>query len=210
MNDIVKSVMNAKDGVIWDISGLLGLNLNRNKIKSVLLGNTLETNMDEVLYCVGMKKAWEYMLNNLEEGSSLEYRFIQDLDNYIHPLYKRGFPKSMFDCNRDLSKVYDCIYKRVEELNNIEDPEERALKIFCFVLTNNILVEDDLQIAWLVANKILIENNVGVLLVLDGFMPAFTKKFNEEVSDYYFNGGDTSGIIKLLKSVISKNVIRFE
>ena len=210
MNDIVKSVMNAKDGVIWDISGLLGLNLNRNKIKFILKGNTLETNMDEVLYCVGMKKAWVYMLNNLEEGSPLEYRFIQDLDNYIHPLYKRGFPKSMFDCNGDLSKVYDYIYKGVEELNDIEDPEERALKVFCFVLTNNILVEDSLQIAWLVANKILIENNVGVLLVLDEFMPAFAKKFNEKVSDYYFNGGDTSGIIKLLKSVISKNVIRFE
>lgn len=210
MNDIVKSVMNAKDSAIWNISSLLGLNLNRDKIKSILMGNTLETNINEVLYCVGMKRAWEYMLNNLEEGSPLEYRFIQDLDSYIHPLYKRGFLKSMFDCSGDLSNVYDYIYKRIEELNNIEDPEERALKVFCFVLTGNILVEDGLQIAWLVANKILIENNVGVLLVLDVFMPVFAKKFNEEVSDYYFNGGDTSKIIKLLKSVISRNVIRFE
>ena len=53
----------------------------------------------------------------------------------------------------------------VNKLNQIDNPEEKALQYFCFVAKSKMFINGNRRVAQLIANKILIENNIGIFQV---------------------------------------------
>ena len=67
------------------------------------------------------------------------------------------------DCpNNVINNTFDDI---INKLNQIDNPEEKALQFFCFVAKSKIFINGNRRVAQLIANKILIENNIGIFQV---------------------------------------------
>lgn len=57
------------------------------------------------------------------------------------------------------------IISTIDEMEKIEDKEQKALKYFCFITRSQIFIDGNKRVAQLIANKILIENNIGIFQI---------------------------------------------
>lgn len=53
----------------------------------------------------------------------------------------------------------------LESLGKIEDTELRALKYFCYVARTQMFIDGNKRVAQLIANKVLIQNDVGIFQI---------------------------------------------
>ncbi|MCD8089194.1 MAG: Fic family protein, partial [Clostridiales bacterium] len=79
------------------------------------------------------------------------------------------------------------IIQDFENLNEIEDVEDKALKFFCYTARTQMFIDGNKRVAQLIANKILIENNVGIFQIPIEKM----EKFKELLISFYESGNDT-------------------
>ena len=57
------------------------------------------------------------------------------------------------------------IMDSIKEIEQIEDVELRALKYFCYIARTQMFIDGNKRVAQLMANKVLIENNVGIFQI---------------------------------------------
>ena len=93
------------------------------------------------------------------------------------------------------------ILSKLYELNEIKDPELRALKYFCFITKTHLFLDGNKRVAQLMANKILIENDIGIFQINIEDLEDF-KSF---LVQFYRNGNDTK-IIEFMKKKCVKHV----
>lgn len=86
-------------------------------------------------------------------------------------------------------------------MESIEDIELKALKYFCFIARTKMFIDGNKRVAQLMANKVLIENNVGIFQIPIEKLEEFKLlliEFNEL--------NDDSKIITFMKSFCIKRV----
>ena len=78
------------------------------------------------------------------------------------------------------------IMDNLRSIDSITDVELKALKFFCYVARTQMFADGNKRVAQLIANKVLIENNVGTFQIpiekLEGFRTLFIQ-FYETGSD---------------------------
>lgn len=57
------------------------------------------------------------------------------------------------------------VIEALESLGKIEDTELRALKYFCYVARTQMFIDGNKRVAQLIANKVLIQNDVGIFQI---------------------------------------------
>lgn len=61
--------------------------------------------------------------------------------------------------------IEEVIVDRLHDIDEINDIEERALKYFCYVARSQIFIDGNKRVAQLIANKVLIDNNIGIFQI---------------------------------------------
>ena len=133
--------------------------------------NTGKISVDDMLKLKGLKDAWEYVLNTIDEELTIDYikkiHFEVCKGQNIEPLGEfrdRGVgitgtsyrPKLPSECNYD------------KELNNIikvEDSLDRSITLFLWIQRSQMFLDGNKRVANLVANKEMIKNGLGILAV---------------------------------------------
>lgn len=183
---------------IWKSANLEGLGTTYPKTEAIIRNAPTITTANEVLFVVNMKCAWQFLFNNLGRYNSLSY--LEEFNRIVCNMLfrKRGIirflgmpPKSQLYFL--LSKLY--------ELNEIEDPELRALKYFCFITKTHLFLDGNKCVAQLMANKILIENDICVFQI----NIADQEDFKALLAQFYKSGNDTE-IIEFMKKKCVKHV----
>lgn len=87
--------------------------------------------------------------------------------------------------------------------NNLKDIELRALKYFCFITRTQIFIDGNKRVAQLMANKVLIENDIGIFQILIEKL----KEFKEMLIELYKSGIDKK-IIEFMKKYCIRRVQR--
>lgn len=59
------------------------------------------------------------------------------------------------------------VIRKLNELNTMTDPIERAVKTFCYLAKAQLFIDGNKRLAQLVANKILISEGIGILQIND-------------------------------------------
>ena len=155
---------------IWKSANLEGLGTTFPKTEAILANAPTTTKTEEVLFIVNMKRAWQFLLDNLNYDNSLmilrEYNKIAGelLFNYAGEI--RTIPVQIGGTawEPEIPQT-GVIIDNLKEIEKIEDVEWKALKYFCYVARTQMFIDGNKRVAQLIANKVLIENNVGIFQV---------------------------------------------
>lgn len=176
---------------IWKSANLEGLGTTFPKTEAILANAPTTTRTEEVLFIVNMKRAWQFLLDNINYKSSL--MFIRELNRIVG--------ESMFNYNGEIRTfpvqiggtawepelpAADKIVGAVSEIEGIGDVELRALKYFCFIARTQMFVDGNKRVAQLMANKVLIEADVGIFQIPINDL----EEFRTRLLTYYETGED--------------------
>lgn len=184
---------------IWKSANLEGLGTSFPRTVAILNNRKVETSKEEVMFIVNMKNAWEFMLRNLDYNNC--FMLMSELNKQVAP---NLFNDAGEVRNTDVSisgtvwkpemPVASFIYDDIHVLNTIKDAELRALKYFCYIARTQIFIDGNKRVAQLMANKVLIENDIGVFQVPIEYM----NKFKDMLLRFYESNNDEE-IIKFMK-----------
>lgn len=89
----------------------------------------------------------------------------------------------------------------INENEQIEDIELRALKYFCYIARTPMFIDGNKRVAQLMSNKVLIENNIGIFQIPIEKL----EEFKSMLIDFYETGNDTK-IIGFMKAYCIKRI----
>ena len=133
--------------------------------------NTGKISVDDMLKLKGLKDAWEYVLNTIDEELTIDYikkiHFEVCKGQNIEPLGNfrdRGVgitgtsyrPKLPSECNYD---------KELNDIMKVEDSLDKSITLFLWIQRSQMFLDANKRVANLVENKEMIKNGLGILAV---------------------------------------------
>ncbi len=133
--------------------------------------NTGKISIDNMLKLKGLKDAWEYVLNTIDDDLTIDYikkiHFEVCKGQNIAPVgdfRKKGVGITGTDYRPKLPS--ECDYET--ELNNILNNKDKlgmVINLFCWIQRSQMFQDGNKRVANLVANKEMIKNGLGILNV---------------------------------------------
>lgn len=155
---------------IWKSANLEGLGTTFPKTEAILANAPTTTKTEEVLFVINMKRAWQFLLDNLDYENSLmilrEYNKIvgELLFNYAGEI--RTIPVQIGGTSWEPEiPQTGIIIDMLKDIEKIENVEIRALKYFCCVARTQMFIDGNKRVAQLIANKVLIQNDIGIFQI---------------------------------------------
>lgn len=191
---------------IWKSANLEGLGTTFPKTEAILANVPTTTRTEEVLFIVNMKRAWQFLLDNLDYSNNLmllrEYNKIvgELLFHYAGEI--RTIPVQIGGTSWEPELPHTgIIMDEMEKIEQIKDVELRALKYFCYAARTQIFIDGNKRVAQLIANKILIQNDIGIFQIpIDKL-----EEFKRLLIEFYETNHDES-IIDFMKTYCIKRI----
>ena len=190
---------------IWKSANLEGLGTTFPKTEAILANAPTTTKTEEVLFIINMKRAWQFLLDNLDYNNCImllrEYDKIvgELLFNYAGEI--RTIPVQIGGTSWEPEMPHTgIIIESIKNIEEIEDIELKALKYFCYIARTQMFIDGNKRVAQLMANKVLIEHNVGIFQIPIEQL----EKFKEMLIEFYESGND-----KIIIEFMKENCIQF-
>lgn len=191
---------------IWKSANLEGLGTTFPKTEAILSNAPTTTKTEEVLFVINMKRAWQFLLDNLDYSNCVallrEYNKIvgELLFNYAREI--RTIPVQIGGTTWEPEMPQTgLIIDTMEELEKIEDIEIKALKYFCYIARTQMFIDGNKRVAQLIANKILIQNDIGIFQIPIEKL----EEFKGLLISFYESGEDKQ-ILKFMQAYCIKRV----
>ena len=163
--------------------------------------NTGKISIDDMLKLKGLKDAWEYVLNTIDEELTIDYikkvHFEICKGQNITPLGNfrdRGVgitgtswrPKLPEECNYT---------KDLQEILNSPHKLEKCINIFCYLQRSQMFIYGNKRVANLIANKEMIRNGQGIISIpvdkIGDYLTRLIKYYetnnNKELTEWIYN-----------------------
>ena len=133
--------------------------------------NTGNISIDDMLKLKGLKDAWEYVINTIDEELTIDYikkiHFQVCKGQNIFPLgdfRDKGVgvtgtswrPKLPIECNYE---------KELKDIMSISNDLDRCISLFCWIQRSQMFLDGNKRVANLVANKEMIRYGQGIIAV---------------------------------------------
>lgn len=184
---------------IWKSANLEGLGTTFPKTEAILANAPTTTKTEEVLFVINMKRAWQFLLDNLEYNNCI--MLLREFDKIVGELLFhyageiRTIPVQIGGTSWEPEMPHTgIIMDSINEIEQIEDTELKALKYFCYIARTQMFIDGNKRVAQLMANKVLIENNVGIFQIPIEKL----EEFKGILIDFYETGNDVK-IIGFMK-----------
>ena len=161
--------------------------------------NTGNISVDDMLKLKGLKDAWEYILNHIDDKIDLDFikkiHFEICKGQNVNPLgefREKGVgitgtnwrPKLPSECNYE---------KELNEILEIKNDLERCLNLFCYIQRSQMFQDGNKRVANLVSNKEMIKCGQGIISIpVDKIGDYFTRLIK------YYETNDNGDLIKWL------------
>ena len=191
---------------IWKSANLEGLGTTFPKTEAILSNAPTNTRTEEVLFVINMKRAWQFLLDNLDYPNNL--MLLREFNKIVGELlfYNNGDIRTIpvqiggTSWEPEIPQA-GIIIDTIENLEKIKDVETKALKYFCYVARAQMFIDGNKRVAQLIANKILIENNEGIFQIPIEKL----EKFKTLLIEFYETNED-SKIINFMKKFCIKHI----
>lgn len=193
---------------IWKSANLEGLGTTFPKTEAILMNAPTTTKTEEVLFVINMKRAWQFLLDNLEVPSNLallrEYNKIVGELLFRYAGEIRTIPVQIGGTSWEPELPHiGIIIEKLAAIEQTADAEQRALQYFCYVARAQMFIDGNKRVAQLIANKILIENDIGIFQIPIEKL----EKFKELLIKFYESGED-SAIVDFMKLYCVRRINR--
>lgn len=191
---------------IWKSANLEGLGTTFPKTEAILANAPTNTRTEEVLFVINMKRAWQFLLDNLEYHNSIlllrEYDRIVGESLFSYAGEIRTIPVQIGGTSWEPEMPHTgIIMDSINEIEQIEDVELKALKYFCYIARAQMFIDGNKRVAQLMANKVLIENDIGIFQIPIEKL----EEFKEMLIEFYETGNDVK-IIGFMKEYCIRRV----
>ena len=195
MDSAVSLAKNVIAESIRSISKVEGLNISLPKIRGLLRGNSVSIDKDSYSFIKDIYLAWKFLFNTIDEYP-IDIVFLSNLNKIStgELIYKKGdiFTIDAFDIVGILNSeaiIYELDKIKITDYNE----RLRALKYFCYIVKANIFIDRNLVLAQLIANKVLIEANIGVFLIPVEFLGYF-----KSLLEVFYKSGNDKDLIDFM------------
>ena len=161
--------------------------------------NTGKISVDDMLKLKGLKDAWEYVLNHVDDKVDLDFikkiHFEICKGQNVNPLGEfREKGVGITGTNWRPKLPSECDYeKELNEILNIENDLERCLNLFCYIQRSQMFQDGNKRVANLVSNKEMIRCGQGIISIpVDKIGEYFTRLIK------CYETNDNSELIKWL------------
>ena len=185
---------------IYESANLEGIAVTFADIYSFMNNvNTGNISVDDMLKLKGLKDAWEYILNHIDDKIDLDFikkiHFEICKGQNVNPLgefREKGVgitgtnwrPKLPSECNYE---------KELNEILEIKNDLERCLNLFCYIQRSQMFQDGNKRVANLVSNKEMIKCGQGIISIpVDKIGDYFTRLIK------YYETNDNNDLIKWL------------
>lgn len=193
---------------IWKSANLEGLGTTFPKTEAILANAPTTTKTEEVLFVINMKRAWQFLLDNLEYNNCI--MLLREFDKIVGELLFhyageiRTIPVQIGGTSWEPEMPHTgIIIDSINEIEQIEDIELRALKYFCYIARTQMFIDGNKRVAQLMTNKVLIENDIGIFQIPIERL----EEFKEMLINFYETGNDTK-IIGFMKEYCIRRIRR--
>ncbi len=176
-----------------------GLNVTFYDVQTILEGvNVPNVKLDEINTILNLRDAWKYVLDNVKEEISLD--FILKINSYVSRneslswgvLRTGNVGVSGTDYIPKIPEEQE-VKQEIEKILAIPNITLRSIKYMLYGMRNQLFWDGNKRTSMIIANKIMIMNGKGIILIKDENL----LEFNKLLTDYYTNGLD-SEIIEFL------------
>lgn len=191
---------------IWRSARIEGFNTTFPATDAIIRGIPIETTYEESSFIIGMKRGWYYVLNNLGKENHL----LTVME--IHESACKGLVRNAGSLRDGVVRISgtkylpeipnaDDAYFDMKKIDQVPDPIEKALVMFCYLSKKQLFWDGNKRIAQLMTNKVLIENGIGILSI--GVNGTSLTDICNLLSDFY-SGGDASALCDYLCKCIER------
>lgn len=191
---------------IWKSANLEGLGTTFPKTEAILANAPTNTRTEEVLFVINMKRAWQFLLDNLNYDNCIA--LLREYDKIVGELLFhyageiRTIPVQIGGTSWEPEMPHTgIIMDMLDEIEQIEDVEQKALKYFCYIARTQMFIDGNKRVAQLMANKVLIENDVGIFQIPIERLEEFKGMLLE-----FYESGDDVKIIAFMKEYCIRRV----
>ncbi|MCI8833000.1 MAG: Fic family protein [Clostridia bacterium] len=164
-----------------------GLNITFPQTKTILDGvNVPDLKVDEIQCILNLRDAWKYVINNIDKEFNID--FICKVNEYVArneslswgSLRTGKVEISGTDYIPEIPNIED-VKNDIKHILNIENFTERAIEYMLYGMRNQLFWDGNKRTSNICANKIMIENGVGIIKIPDNKL----EEFNILLSNFY-------------------------
>lgn len=183
---------------IWKSANIEGLGTTFPSTEAILENLPAYTKRDEVYFVCNMKRAWEFLFDNMDYPINLA--FIREINKVSmeHLGYGVGVERNIpvtiggTKWQPDMPNTA-CIIEDLRKIQENPDKEDMALEMFAYLTRKQIFIDGNKRLAQLVANRILMENDIGIMAI-----PVEKKSEFTEVLINFYETGDNNRLKEFL------------
>jgi filamentation induced by cAMP protein fic len=189
-------------------SKIEGLDVTINEVSEVLDGvNVPNVNASEINTILNLKGAWKYVLDNIKEEVTLD--FILKVNSYVSRNESLSWGE-LRTGNVGISGTdyipkipeENVVKEDIKDILEIPDITLRSIKYMLYGMRSQLFWDGNKRTSMIIANKIMIMNGKGIILVKDEDL----LEFNKLLTEYYTTGMDT----KIIEFLYNKCVYGLE
>ncbi len=191
---------------IWKSANLEGLGTTFPKTEAILANAPTTTKTEEVLFVINMKRAWQFLLDNLAYDNCV--MLLREFDKIVgellfhHAGEIRTIPVQIGGTSWELEMPHTgIIMEAIREIEQMQDVELKALKYFCYIARTQMFIDGNKRVAQLMANKVLIQNDIGIFQIPIEKL----EEFKGMLIEFYETGNDVK-MIGFMKKYCIKHV----
>ena len=163
--------------------------------------NTGKISIDDMLKLKGLKDAWEYVLNTIDEELTIDYI------KKVHFEICKGQNITLLGNFRDRGVGItgtswrpklpeECNYtKDLQEILNSPHKLEKCINLFCYLQRSQMFIDGNKRVANLIANKEMIRNGQGIISIpvdkIGDYLTRLIKYYetnnNKELTEWIYN-----------------------
>jgi len=173
--------------MIWKSAQIEGLNVTFPQTQAILeMASAKDVPLHDINVILNLKSAWKMVFDSLDQPVTVEY-LCKLHDNVArNQALEWGILRSGYvgiggtDYIPPVPNIDD-VEKQLEHIKEIDNPIIRATETMMYLMKSQLFWDGNKRLAFIVANKILIENGMGTLeLKQDNLL-----EFNTLLHNYY-------------------------
>lgn len=155
---------------IWKSAGIEGLGTTFPDTQCILDNIPTKTTKDEMFFIINMKHAWEFLFENIDYPMDIMY--LRELNKICmeNLIYEPGRIRDSFVTIGGTSWAPEipntaAIIEDIRKILENPDKREAALDMFCYIARTQMFLDGNKRVSQLACNKVLMEDNIGILSV---------------------------------------------